>query len=119
LKDEKKVSLFYSPDLGENWNVIIEDIENLGTYYWEVPEELGSGSVQLKVQGEILEIVSDDLAIETKETGSNGPATTGSSSADPHHAVTEGLIAVIIGLLVAIAIVVTHKPGTRGGGRHE
>ncbi|MCK4614895.1 MAG: hypothetical protein KAU14_08835, partial [Thermoplasmata archaeon] len=110
LKNEDTVSLHYSTDFGQSWNPIVENIPNLELYNWEIPEDLESDNIILKVQGEDSEVTSGVFMIGPEDTsgaqtGGGEPGSSNEASAD---LVLSGLVAALIGLFAVLVAVVIY-----------
>jgi len=111
LSGEDSVSLFYSTDFGQSWNLIIEDFNADTSYNWKMPDDLTSENVLVKVKGENTEVTSGIFMIGEETDEENERTDVGDSDEnDPTHAVTGGLTALILGLLVALVVVVRYRP---------
>jgi len=111
LRDEESISLYYSTDFGQNWNVICDDLEGVTSYSWKIPDDLTAEDVIIKVKGKNAEITSGVFMVSEATGGEGGSEGTDvEDSDDPHRVVTGGLTALIIGLLVAIVVVARYKP---------
>ena len=111
LRGEDSVSLSYSTDFGQNWNLIIEDFNADTSYNWKIPKDLISENVLVKVKGQSTEVTSGIFMIgEEADEESEGADVGDSDETDTTHAVTGGLTALILGLLVALVVVVRQKP---------
>jgi len=113
LSGEDSVSLSYSTDFGQSWNVIIENFDADTIYNWKTPDDLSSENVLVKVKGQSTEIISGIFMIgEGIDEGNENKLGEASNSdeTDPTHVVTGGLTALILCLLVALVVVVRYKP---------
>jgi len=117
LAGEDIVSLYYSTDFGQSWQPIVENIPNLGTYNWNVPDDMTSENVILKVAGTNTEVSSSIFIIG--EDGEENEGTDVGDSNDSDPTITGGLTALILGLLVAIVLVAKYRPSKGGGKRKE
>jgi len=104
LKNTETVSLYFSTDFGQSWVPVVENILNLGSYHWELPDDMTSEHVMIKVQGEEQEVVSNLFIINEKGAGAQEEADSEGSSGSGM--VVEGLVALIIGVLVVLVLVV-------------
>ncbi len=118
LTGENSVSLYYSTDFGQSWNIIIEDFSADTRYNWRIPDDLTSENVLVKVNGESAEVVSGIFLIgEGADGGVESTGTKAGDSNDSSHVVTGGLTALIIGVLVLIVAVVRYNPKKNIGGQ--
>jgi hypothetical protein len=114
LSGEEQVSIYYSTDFGQTWNLIVEDIPNLQMYNWEIPENMDSPNVILKVSGPENSVLSGVFTIESG-SGSGAPddSDTGNSGADSVEFVPSALFITLIALFAALVFTVRQNPGRR------
>jgi len=113
LKGEQQVSLYYSTDFGQTWNIVVEDIQNVGVCNWMIPDDFTSESVLLKVCGDDAEVTSGLFTIE-EESKPKGET---SEQSDSYGTITLGLLGLLVMVLVVLGGVVKYKPikKNRGG----
>ncbi len=115
LAGEKIVSLHYSTDFGQSWQPIVSDILNLGSYHWELPDDMTSEHVTLKVQGAQENVVSNLFIVG--EGGAEGDEEAQEEDSQRIPAVLGGLTALLIICFVVLALVVRKKPEQRTSSR--
>jgi len=108
LDDEEAVSLHYSTDFGQSWEPIVMNITNQGSHHWKLPGTMTSEHVVIRVQGSEQEVMSDLFIIKEEETGGQEGSASPGSSGNP--AVLNGLLALFVMVLVALVLVLRHKP---------
>lgn len=107
LIGEETVTLYYSTDFGQNWQIIAENILNLNSYQWEIPEDMTSDNVVIRVQGTEQNVVSNLFIISEEEARIQDGSRENSSD---NFVVFEGMMALLIGLFVALVLVVRYWP---------
>jgi hypothetical protein len=89
------VDLLISLDDGLNWNVIVEDTENDGSHFWQIPENYDSDMCLVRVRRHSLPECFDDsdepFTIEGLLARDNGESTT-SVMAEPNPASAAGTV---------------------------
>ncbi len=114
LTGEDPVSLYYSTNFGQSWNVIVEDFNADTLYNWRIPDDLTSENVLIRVKGANAELTSGIFMIgEGIDDGVESTGTEAGDSNDSSHLVTGGLTALVIGLLIAIVGVARYHPRTK------
>ncbi len=109
LAGEETVSLHYSTDFGQSWQPVVENILNLGSYHWELPDDMSSEHVVLKVKGAEQEVVSNLFIVG--EGGAEDEKETKEEDSQRIPAVLGSLTALLIICFVVLILVVRHDPG--------
>ncbi len=119
LPGEEQISISYSMDFGQNWNTIVEDIGNFGQYHWEIPADLVSNNVVLRIQGEQSAIDSGVFMIQSVEIEGNDTPGNDEKGED---ALFEGMglseisiVSFVALLFISLAAIMKYRTGSQAG----
>ncbi len=116
LAGEETVSLHYSTDFGQSWQPIVENIINFGSYHWELPDDMTSEHMTIKVQGAQESVVSN-LFIVGEGVGAEDEKEAKEEDSQRIPAVLGSLTGLLIICFVVLALVVREKPEQRNSSR--